>query len=261
MILDLFDVVRSCLRRWYVLLPLLLFTIWFSHHRYVEVKPVYYSNTVLGIAPPSARVEQAPAGVPLLRNGLMDAGGAAMIANMTTIGLRDPSVVDQVVAAGGGNYYTAKMFPVPATVVQPPLIMLDVTAADPASAKLTLQLVTAQAGVTLKKLQQQAGVPDDQMVSMFVVSPPVPPQAGIPSRTKSVITMLVAGIGFAVLAAVLADLLLTRLSRLLTRLWRRRKSRRRQRPSEAAPESAPPPNGTHEPSPPVSVAEDVMEAR
>jgi H+/gluconate symporter-like permease len=98
-------------------------------------------------------------------------------------------------------------------------------------------------------------VPDDQMVSMFVVAPPVPPQAGMPSRTKSVITMLVAGIGLAVLAGVLADLLLTRLSI-------RRKSRRR-RPSEAAaaPESALPPNGTQEPIRPVPVAEDVMEAR
>ena len=80
--MDLFDVVRSCARRWYVFLPLLLIVAWYSYSVYSSVKPVYYSNTVIGIVPPSTRVDNVPAGVPIPRNGLLDVGGASLIAKM-----------------------------------------------------------------------------------------------------------------------------------------------------------------------------------
>ena len=114
--MDLFDVARSCFRRWYVFLPLLLIVAWFSHSVYSSVKPVYYSNAVIGLAPPSTRVDNVAPGVPLPRNGLLDIGGAPLIANMAAVGLREPSVVDRVVAAGGLPDYVSKMFPVPATM-------------------------------------------------------------------------------------------------------------------------------------------------
>ena len=88
--MDLFDVARSCFRRWYVFLPLLLIVGWFSYSVYSSVKPVYYSNAVIGIAPPSTRVDNVAPGVPLPRNGLLDIGGASLIANMTALGLREP---------------------------------------------------------------------------------------------------------------------------------------------------------------------------
>ena len=62
---------------------------------------------------------------------------------------------------------------------------------------------------TLKSLQQQARVPADQMVGMFVVLPPTAPTATMPSRMKSTITIFVAGAGLALLVTVLADVLLT----------------------------------------------------
>lgn len=49
--MDLFDVIRSCARRWYVLIPLLLVVGWFSYDVYSSVKPVYYSSAVIGLAP------------------------------------------------------------------------------------------------------------------------------------------------------------------------------------------------------------------
>src|SRR4051794_1610283 len=88
---DLFDVVRSCFRRWYVVLPLMLIVCWFAHSVYSSVKPVYYSSALIGIAPPSTRVENTPDGVPVPRNGLLDTGGAQLIANLTALGLIDPS--------------------------------------------------------------------------------------------------------------------------------------------------------------------------
>ena len=218
--MDLFDVVRSCIRRWYVVLPLLLIAAWFGHHTYTSVKPVYYSNAVIGIAPPNTRVDQAAPGEAVPRNGLLDVGGASLIANMAALGLRDSSVVTRVVAAGGKADYTAKMFPVPMTMPELPLIMIEATEPDPIAASETVQLVVAQADSTLRSLQRQASVPDDQMVTPFVVSPQSVPWPGMPSRTRSTVAVFVAGAGLAILFGLVVDVLMTR--------WKARRQERRQ---------------------------------
>ena len=186
---------RSCFRRWYVFLPLLLVVAWFSYSAYSSVKPVYFSNAVIGLSPPSKMVENVPDGVPMPRNGLLDIGGAQLIANMTAIGLKQPAVVDRVVEAGGLPNYGAQMFPVPATVPQLPLVWVEATDPDPAAVTKTLELLIQQSSATLHSLQQQAHVPEDQMVTPFVVSPPGVPAKGTPSRTRSTMMIFVAGVG------------------------------------------------------------------
>lgn len=208
--MDLFDVVRSCFRRWYVVLPLLLVTAWFAHKSYVSVKPVYYSSAVISLAPPSTRVDQSEPGAPVPRNGLLDVGGAELIANMAAYGLHNPDVVQRVVAAGGQPNYISRLFPVPATSPQLPLIMIEATENNPEDATKTVELVIAQADSTLTTLQQQARVPDDQMVTSFTVSPPSPPVAGMPSRTRSTISIFAAGAALSVLVGTVLDVLMTR---------------------------------------------------
>lgn len=208
--MDLFDVVRSCFRRWYVLLPLLAITVWFAYDAYNAAKPVYYSNAVIGFAPPSTRIDQSAPGAPVLRNGLLDIGGAPLVANMTAMGLSEPSVKERVVAGGGQGDYVSRMFPVPPTMPQLPLIMVEAGGSDPTDPTTTLELVIAQADDTVKALQRQADVPESQMVRPFTVSPPSTPKAGMPSRTRSTIAVFVAGAGLSVLLAVLVDVLLQR---------------------------------------------------
>ena len=59
---------------------------------------------------------------------------------------------------------------------QLPLITIDVTAGKPAAVTKTLEVVLAQTQVTLRSLQQQAQVPEDQMMTPFLVSPPECPR-------------------------------------------------------------------------------------
>jgi hypothetical protein len=217
---DLFDVVRSCFRRWYVVLPLLLITAWFSHHVYSSVKPVYYSSAAISMAPPNMQVPIGDPGVAVPRNGLEDVGGATLIPNLLVFGLRDAGVMGQVVAAGGQPDYMVRMFPVPATSPELPLIMIEATEPDPIAASKTVELVVAQADPVLRTLQQQAGVPDTQMVKPLQVSPPSPPAAGMPSRTRSTIAIFVAGAVLAILAGLVVDLLLMR--------WKTRRQKRQQ---------------------------------
>jgi hypothetical protein len=227
---------------------------WFSYSAYSSVTPVYYSNAVIGVAPPSTRIDNAPPGVPLPRNGLLDIGGASLIANMTTVGLKEPAVVDQVVAAGGQPDYVARMFPVEGTMPQLPLIMIESTEADPDAVTKTLELVIAQSEETLRNLQQQARVPEDQMVAPFVVSPPTTPAAGMPARTRSTIAIFAAGFGLSVVVTVLVDVLLSR-----------RRQRIEARPQATSAAEGPSPDRTprHVPAPDgvVAVHEGAMDAR
>jgi hypothetical protein len=193
-----------------VIIPLLLVTAWFSHHQYAKARPVYYSNAVISVAPPSTRVDQVAPGAEVRRNGLLDVGGATLITNMAAMGLRDPAVVSRVVAAGGKWYYTTRMFPIVGNQQQLPLIMIEATTPVAEDSTRTVELVAAQADSTLRTLQQQAGVPDDQMVKPFIVSRPTEPAGGMPSRTKATVATFGAGIGLSVLLTVLADVLLSR---------------------------------------------------
>jgi hypothetical protein len=250
---DLFDAVRSCFRRWYVILPLLVITAWYSHHLYASVKPVYYSSAVIGLAAPSFRVEASTAGQPLSRNGLLDVGGPALIANLSALGLRQPSVVDRVVAAGGLPDYGARLFPVPPTAPPIPLVMIEETSADPAAVRKTLELVIAAMPAMLRSLQEGASVPEDQMVHAFVVSPPSDPAAAMPKRTRATISIFVAGLGLTVVFTVLVDVLLVR--------RRKRIEAGPQAPSAAGgPSPEPTPRGVPEPDGVVGVNEDRFSA-
>jgi hypothetical protein len=186
---------------------------WFSYDSYSAVKPVYYANAVIGLTPPSTKVYNPPSGVPTPRNGLLDIGGADLIANMAAGALREPSAVDRVVADGGLPDYRSKIFPVPAGSSPLPMIMIEEAAADPAAVTRTLELVIVEAGVTLRALQQQAQVPETEMMTPFVVNSPSTPSPGMPSRTRSTAAIFVAGAGLVVLLTVIVDTLLIRLIR------------------------------------------------
>jgi hypothetical protein len=176
-----------------------------------------------------------------------------MIANMATISLKQPAVVDRVVEGGGLPNYGAQMFPVPATMPQLPLIWVEATNEDQTQVTKTLEIVVQQTAVALQNLQQQAQVPSDQMVTSFVVQPPSVPAKGLPSRTRSTVAIFVAGAGLAVLAAVVLDVLLTR-----------RKARRAQRQASAEAgaesQSVDLPNDNHQPTPSGTAPEGVLEA-
>jgi hypothetical protein len=211
---DLFDVIRSCFRRWYVVLPLLLATAWFVHHTYTAVKPVYYSSAVVGIAPPNSTVQYGEPGAAVPRNGLLETGGAMLIMNMAVLGFDDPSVRAQVVAGGGKADFVVKMFPSPASGAGPqeqlPLIMIEATEDDPNSAARTIELAAAQADPVMRNLQQQAGVPDALMAHALSASPPSAPIAAAPSRTRSALYLSALGAAIAILVGVVVDVLLMR---------------------------------------------------
>jgi len=228
---DLFDVLRSCIRRWYVVIPLLAITGWYAYTQYTSVRPVYYANAVVAAAPSNEQVQFSPDGNPVPRNGLLDVGGPELIMNLVVLGYDDPAVRAQVVAGGGLDNFTVRMFPgtpiAGAQQTQLPLIMIEATEPDAASAVKTIDLAAAQADPVLIGVQQRAGVPDFQMVKAILASKP---QAvmGTPSRNKSLLVTVMFGVLAAVLAGVGVDALINRLRR-----WRDDRRPRTSSPAEA----------------------------
>jgi hypothetical protein len=130
---------------------------------------------------------------------------------MLVFGLTQPDVINKVVA-DGGDLYTARPFNTGGDIQSStlPLVMLETTQPSAESAKKTIELASANADPIFRKIQREAGVPDSMLAQTVVASPPVPPRAGTPSRTKSTLAVILAGTGAAVLAAVLVDSILLR---------------------------------------------------
>jgi hypothetical protein len=205
---DLFDVARACARRWYVFLPLLLLTTWFTYSTYNGVKPVYYTQAVVGLTPQNVRNYGQPGPLPV--NGLLESGGPGLIANMSLFGFRDPEVIQKVIAGGGSADYKVKMFPGPGNAPPLPLLTIDTTQPDSDTAARTMELVVAQADQIVKNVQRQAGVSESQLVGTVVVSRPGRPVSGTPSRVRSAVSIFAGGLGLSVLASVIADVVLSR---------------------------------------------------
>lgn len=208
--MDLFDVTRACLRRWYVVVPVLLLSGVLAYSRYAAVKPLYYSQAIVGLAPPNSQVQWQQPGEPVPRNGLLDSGGPVLLANLTVLGLRQQSVVDQVAVAGGSPTYYVRMLPSLENQPPLPLIQVENTQADPGSVQKTVDLVAGQADAVLQGIQQRAGVSESQRVRALVASPAGPPIGSAPSRTKAAVGTMLAGAGLAVLAGVIVDVFANR---------------------------------------------------
>ncbi|MGW0023016.1 hypothetical protein [Rhodococcus sp. NPDC003383] len=207
--MDLFDVAKSCARRWYVFLPLMVVTVLVGYRVYAGVEPVYYSTTTLGLANPSVSV--VPADNEVRSNGLVDAGGAVLLINLLAMSLKDPAVTQQIAEAGGISDYTATVFETGLPGNQLPLVTIEATASDPETSKKTVELVAAQSGPLLERVQRSADVPPDRMLISYTVVPPVDPQPATPSRTRSTVALMLVGTGLSVFVAVLFDVLVVRL--------------------------------------------------
>lgn len=205
--MDLFDVTKACVRRWYVFLPIVFLAVLCSSSLYVFAKPAYSSQAMIGLALPPTQPQSAD---PLPRNGLMDAGGVLEITTVIADSLGDRSVKDQVVAAGGNDNYTAKLFPIGANNNQLPLIVVEASEPNADSASKTVQLVAQQAWSVTRRMQQAAGVGEDQMVRPVVVSPPTTPSPKAEGQLKLAIAIFLIGVAAAVAASVVVDVLLVR---------------------------------------------------
>lgn len=202
------DVLLACKRRWYVVLPLLALTALAAALYYALYKPIYYSNSVIGVASPNQQLQWAPDGAAIERNGLIDSGGPTLIMNMVVMGFDNRAIHERVAADGGSPDFTVQMLPsAPGSSTlqaQLPIIMIEATDHDAARASRTIQLAAAQTDTILIDLQRQAGVSPSLMVKAIQAAKPSVIK-GTPGRSKRTVAILALGCALAILVGVVVD--------------------------------------------------------
>lgn len=212
--MDLRDVLDSCRRQWRIVMVIFLIAVSVAIGYYVTRKPVYYANAVVGIAPANQMIPYRGDGVPIPKNGLLEIGpdGPGVIVNMIVLGF-DESVRDQIVSNGGRDDFEVRMFPTPLQgqgAQSPlPLMMIEDTDRDAATATRTVELAAAQVDSILANMQQQAGVDPSVRVRALMVARPQA-EKGVPSRKSKTGVIVLIGSLVAIWAGVGADRLAAR---------------------------------------------------
>lgn len=180
------------------------------------MRPLYYANAAVSITASNERPPwSATANSDV--NGLIEAGGPSLITNLAVIAGNDVGFKQKVTALGGQPGFAVKNFPTPpGTQVPLPLIMIEMTSGDQASADKTMQIASTQMDSVVRDVQRSAGVAESQMARAIVVSPAKSVLA-MPSRTKASAGLFFGGLGLAVVASVIADFVANRLQRNNTR--------------------------------------------
>ncbi|WP_407344412.1 hypothetical protein [Pengzhenrongella phosphoraccumulans] len=199
--MDLFTILGTCLRRWYVVLPVLAISGYFAMQAYQQVEPQYTASTSIVILP-SQPVAGAPASesTPTLDNPYAGSGGPKLAAAVLSKNINSSAFRDRLGLAPDDSSTFAS------TVAQAqPIITVDATGASPAAVLGTLDSVTTASRVVLDEFQAVADAP---AAKRYLVAAAVPASDATditPSRWRTAGALLVIGTALAALLAVAVD--------------------------------------------------------
>lgn len=206
--MELHDLGRTLLRRWYVLLLCLLLAgagTWWVWER----TPVQFSATANAVlVPPTTAVVDGAN--PYLFMGSLDQGLSVLLVRMNS-----QAVVDRVKQAAPDAGYT--IIQDPATTG--PIMLLTATGPTPGSALDALEAARSQVDPELLKLQEQLKVPRNARITVLSIAQDTTATEQAKDRQRLSIVAACAGLALSFLAVALLD-------RLFLALGRRRRRRR-----------------------------------
>lgn len=205
--MDLLGVLRACLRRWYVFLPIVVLTAWLARDQYQQAKPQYTATASVVIAPSSELVynrgRQTDTGL-VVTSPFNGGDGPRVLAGLLARALNTTTVRQQLLPTGGAALTASRNVQEDATVVN-----LQVVTADAATDAKSLEAVRAGVNDVLAKLQYDAGAPEGQLYNAVSGGPVDPPLVAYPDRVRGVVAIALAGLLLAVVLSVVAQALLT----------------------------------------------------
>lgn len=235
--MDLFDVLKTCARRWFVFIPLLVVTILIAYSNYSGVKPVYFGNVSVGLTAPSTKIQQSSSTAPVTvnSNGLVDAGGVSYLASLLSMAMNESGTKSTVREQGGTVGYNAKVF-TQTTGVPVPILVISASGTSAVAVQRTLQLAVGQAEPVLQSVQGDAGVPNTSRYRALSPSEVPVPGGGFPSRTRQAVATILGGLLVSVVLTVAADAVIQYILR-----RRRLRGRKRDDRIDVAPDDVPRP--------------------
>ena len=208
--MDVVTTFQACLRRWYVVMPVLALGIIFAFVKFQQATPVYELSTKLIVLSGGTVVTSSNASASALATNpyasqITTAAEAAAVSSLS------PDALQAVAAAGPTAAFGAT------SEQQSPIIDLVANSQDPSTVRSALNNFVLEACRQFKQLQLRAGSPPQQLLQLQTLSAPGSTKVSYPKRSRTLGTMVLGSLVFAALTGVALDGLLGR---------RRRQSRR-----------------------------------
>lgn len=204
--MDLLGVLRSCVRRWYVFLPILVLTAWLGRDQYRQAQPEYTSTATVVIAPSTELVynrgRQTDSGL-VVTSPFNGGEGPRVLAGLLVRALNTATVRQQLLPAGGAAITASRNVQEDSTVV-----VLQVVAGSAKADAGALDAVRKGSDGVLAKIQYDAGAPEGQLYNAVSGGPVDPPLVTYPDQVRGVVAIGLAGVLLAVVLSVVAQSLM-----------------------------------------------------
>lgn len=199
--MDLFTILGTCLRRWYVVLPVLAISGYFAMQAYEQVESQYTASTSIVILPSQSEAGVDPESeVPTLDNPYAGSGGPKLAAAVLAKNIDSSAFRDRL----GLTPTDTSTFEASVSQSQP-IITVDAIASTPEATLATLDAVTESARVVLDEFQAVAEAPE---AKRYLVAAAVPASSATdvtPSRWRTAGAILVIGTILGMILAVAVD--------------------------------------------------------
>ena len=219
------QVLRSSLRRWYVLVLGLLVTGALTYQVYTTSEPTYEISGTAVLLPGSSTVPEGG-------NGFLYLGGLNPALEVLMRSANSDATVTEILGDDpGATGYTVERD----LDASGPIVLVTATSDSASVARTTLRAVLDVLPERLATLQTDVAVPDAARMSVLDLAVDQEPTALTSDRTRSVLAVVGVGIVATLLLTALVDGLLLSISR--------RRAARRAKRAEAAPADVPPTTG------------------
>jgi hypothetical protein len=194
-VVDVFSVVRACLRRWYVFIPLLIVTGVMCVVQFQDAVPQYTRGASYLVVAPAATADSTQTPNPL--------ASASNAVEALVTRLNAPDVASEVAKVDPTSAATAVAAP------KGTIILLSVVGSSPEGTASALEVYSGVANAAFIELQRSVNAPTDNYFQLVPLSG-TGLSADYPTRSRSVGLIAVGGLALSALVTQLVDAIVLR---------------------------------------------------
>jgi hypothetical protein len=204
--MDFFSIVGTAIRRWYVLVPVLLISVLLGAQSYQSIGPSYTGSVSVAVLPGLNNLDGSDSDDDGdAQNPFSGGGGARFVAAILARNINSSA-------------FLSRLDPPPAEGVtfeatpaeQQPIVRIDATAPSEAEVLIALNEVTEEAAARLAEVQLAGGAPESNLYRIVTAVPAGNLEDTTPNRFRTAVALMLIGIVLGAGAAVAFDTFVTR---------------------------------------------------
>lgn len=213
--MDVVTTFQACLRRWYVVVPVLALGLFFAVVKFQQAAPVYELSTKLIVLGGGTVITSSNASSSALATNPY-ASQISTAAEAATVSSLSPEALRAVAAAGPTASFGAT------SEQQSPIIDLAASSRDASTVRTALTNFVLVAGRQFTQLQLRAGSPPQQLLQLQTLSAPGAATVSYPKRSRTLGSIVLGSLVFAALVGLALDGVIGRRQRRTRRVVPRR---------------------------------------